>query len=617
MNNYQILLAYLENNSEYSLTKIKELLGEDDDNYILGTFFSALGNAIEKISDDTLVDECQYIFDSCNLVNDLIKTGENLDDRAITNGIGFCERRISRVLKQLKNGEIRLLVKSIKHEISNMVITNKKRIDAERSQEDYQFVHHLIFKDRNWGVLKEVLSNFPYLINVRKNKHSLLDDVIDTYRRLIKQPYNEDNYIYFENILKLIYYSNKFIYSEEERERHLKKLKQMIESTKNQPCIVSKLERVRDILRDQKHEHRYDGESIIEDNITDGMLYEIAYIKKNDIIDDPGRVDLTRIPVFTIDSGNSKILDDGLSLEIIPEGYRLGIHIADVCHFVKEGSLIDCEAYNRGITFYLQDKIMPMIPYELGMELCSLLPYEKRKVISCFVILDKNGNRLGYSFQRSTIVSKQKINCNEVGKIINNGCNDEKLQQTLKLLYELSDMEADKIKSDDEGEAITGSSLLAPFMIMANQIAANHFDQHQWPFIFRVMSKPDDEALGKKLYYLDRMLEETVISREEYKKILSIIQSNKPQGEYAIKNISHYALGYDSYGRWTSPLRNYNDLTNQRLIDTFILQSLTDEQRERLIDIWSHKLPAIVEHINKVERKYENGRRAKCKVLLR
>ncbi|MGD2170131.1 MAG: ribonuclease R [Chlamydiota bacterium] len=370
--------------------------------------------------------------------------------------------------------------------------------------------------------------------------------------------------------------------------------------------IITKLKKVTGSIDDPS----FDIDAIIEE-------YEIRHlfskeiksfvkkigssVQKKDLKD---RKDFTHLETITIDPETAKDFDDALSLEKDNEGnYLLGVHIADVAHYIEEGSLLDLEAFERANSTYFPGICIPMLPQELSNGLCSLKPNVIRLCQSVLMKIDPDGNIIGYQIVRSYIKSKKRFTYEEAFSIIENK-KKSKYAPTLHLMVELCHLlkkqrfqrgsidfalpEA-RINVDKKGNptSITiieydiSHQLVEEFMLKANEVVATHLSNKNKNVIFRIHDKPSDETMQDFFTLLreygfivpknpnQRQLQDIFLKAKEspYWKEISIafIKSMK-LAFYSQENLGHYGLSLENYCHFTSPIRRYPDLIIQREI---------------------------------------------------
>ena len=337
-----------------------------------------------------------------------------------------------------------------------------------------------------------------------------------------------------------------------------------------------------------------------------------------------GRMDLRALPIFTIDSAETKDIDDAISLTRTSEGgFELGVHIADVSHYVTPGTELDNEAFNRATSVYYADQVVPMLPKSLSNGICSLNEKELRLAFSCLMRLDKEGNLTDYKFVKSVICSRVKGVYSEINALLA-GTADADIQAkyaevvdqlpAMKELYGhrarlrkergCMDIESGEVKLilDENGHCIDvkkrtsgeSESMIEEFMLLANQCAAHFARVKQIPFVYRVHEEPNAEKL-ERLHTLlqacginDHFAKEVPVPKElsailegvrgtPYEQIINTgMLRCMSKALYEEKPKGHYGLVLKDYAHFTSPIRRYPDLAIHRIL-TDLLQG-TDKE---------------------------------------
>ena len=337
---------------------------------------------------------------------------------------------------------------------------------------------------------------------------------------------------------------------------------------------------------------------------------------------------------FTIDCDETKDMDDAVSLIKKEDGhYILGVHIMDVAHYVKRGTHLDKEAYDRGLSTYPANTVIPALPHILSNGICSLNPNSKRLTKSIIMELDENGELINYNLVNSCITSKKKMAYSKVNKILDNEeIDDDYLPyvDNLKLMKELSDKltaireregmltfneEEVAIIEDDKGNIMgiekkdngAAGKIIENYMIMANYCADLYLNFTIGRSIHRVHANPDPKrleqakdklsSLGINLpkvdnidtsSYLQTVLDEYKDS-SQYPIVSEILLQALPRAIYSPYPLGHFGLGLSYYSHFTSPIRRYPDLKVQQIIDSYIANDLnTIESEEKLAEICEH-----------------------------
>ena len=355
-----------------------------------------------------------------------------------------------------------------------------------------------------------------------------------------------------------------------------------------------------------------------EDVLEEAHAYDNAVI---DQAEAAKRLDLRTIPIFTIDSAETKDIDDAISLQKLADGYELGVHIADVSHYVRPGSALDTEAFERATSIYYADKVIPMLPTQLSNGICSLNQGEERLAFSCLMRLDEQGNISSYKFVKTVICSRVKGVYKEINALLapEEGADLSELQakyapvaDQLPVMDELyrkrmelrkkrggMDIESTEAKfiMDENGRCIdivkhergTSECMIEEFMLLANQCAANAGRTNKVPFVYRVHEAPDAEKMEKlsatllacglnakfknpipTQLELAALLDETRGQPIQIPVHTGILRSMQ-KARYAPQPLGHYGLVLADYAHFTSPIRRYPDLAIHRILSELLL----------------------------------------------
>lgn len=327
------------------------------------------------------------------------------------------------------------------------------------------------------------------------------------------------------------------------------------------------------------------------------------------------RRDFSKIPTFTIDPTDAKDFDDALSFQVLDNGlYEIGVHIADVSHYVKEGSLLDKEAFKRATSVYLVDRVAPMFPEKLSNIVCSLRPNEDKCCFAAVFQLDEKAKVKDVWFGRTLIHSQKRFTYDEAQEILegNDGPFKKELLELNKLAHLLRNerfklgsiaFEAPetKFQLDDNGKPIgvyvkerkDAHLLIEDFMLLANKAVAKFAGKEknengQVPFVYRVHDLPNEEKLidfslfaqkfGYKIQFdnpkqiareLNRLMEE-IAGKPEEAVLQQLAIRTMSKAIYTTDNIGHYGLGFEYYTHFTSPIRRYPDVMVHRLLERLL-----------------------------------------------
>jgi ribonuclease R len=321
------------------------------------------------------------------------------------------------------------------------------------------------------------------------------------------------------------------------------------------------------------------------------------------------RLDLREKRVFTIDPVDAKDFDDAIHIEHLPSGdYALGVHIADVSHFVPEGTLLDAEAFARGTSTYLVDRVIPMLPEQLSNGVCSLRPREDKLTYSCLMTVSPRGAVKDYRIAETVIHSQQRFTYEEAQAIIEGETRAHPLRDDMLLAAKLArtltqkrmaagsidfDIPEVRVVLDDEGVPIEvvrrprqeANRLIEEFMLLANRTVAEEVGKRQKkPFVYRVHDAPNEEKIRTLAEYVRAFgyrlpLTDGRVSRHDLNALLHHVQgtAEEPVIEtaavqamakaiYSPHNVGHFGLGFAHYAHFTSPIRRYPDLIAHRLL---------------------------------------------------
>ncbi|MFC4652786.1 ribonuclease R [Lactococcus nasutitermitis] len=347
-----------------------------------------------------------------------------------------------------------------------------------------------------------------------------------------------------------------------------------------------------------------------------------------------GRVDFREEVTYTIDGDDSKDLDDAIHVKRLDNGnFELGVHIADVSHYVTEGSIIDKEALSRGTSVYVVDRVVPMLPVRLSNGICSLNENEVRLTLSCVMEINKKGTVVKSEIQPSVIQTTYRMTYNNVNRILLKGLEGhremrekfEKIVSSLEIGKELHEILEDvrdnrgalefeeseaKIILDDKGHPIdivkrerdVAERMIESFMLMANETVASWFIKNKYPSIYRVHETPKEKAFAKlqemaadKGFSLvsnsNKALQyfQEEIKGSSYEKPLAYqLRHTMATAIYSEKNTGHYGLASKNYTHFTSPIRRYPDLLVHRLIHLYLKNhsnKVKEEQKEKIPEI--------------------------------
>ena len=364
-----------------------------------------------------------------------------------------------------------------------------------------------------------------------------------------------------------------------------------------------------------------------------------------------GRRDLRDLRMVTIDGEDAKDLDDAVSIEKLKNGnYRLGVHIADVTHYVRENNPLDKEALKRATSVYLIDRVIPMLPRKLSNGICSLNPKVDRLTLSCFMEIDGKGEIVNHEITESVIKTNERMTYTDVTKILKD--NDEELIKRYDYLYEDFKMMEElcnilrakrtkrgaidfeiaeaKIILNELGKPIEikpyereiANRMIEEFMLAANETVAEHMFWTHLPFVYRIHENPDEEKLAKfkefiyNLGYTIKWTEEIrpksfqeilekVKGKNEETVVSTLLLRSMMQARYAPECAGHFGLAAQYYCHFTSPIRRYPDLQIHRIIKEHLHGEIDEKRANKLKNI----VGFAAKQSSEMERKAQDAER--------
>lgn len=531
-----------------------------------------------------------------NLFKDFVKTINELDDEGviyITNqGYIHNASKLNIFLGTIKNIKRYYAICELNnHELITIYNENLKNAYLN----DYVRVH---INKNDTGEVMDVLKHSLWeIIATYKNHSYIIDDRFFPYELIVSNPkkiHLVDGHIVK---LKINSYDDMLIKCE---------VKELI-GHKNDPGM--------DILKfviQSGVPYVFDEETLKETNkIINNYQKNLEKELKN-------RLDLTNELIVTIDGLDAKDLDDAISLKINDNGnFLLGVHIADVSYFVKEDSILDKQAFTRGTSIYLVDRVIPMLPHQLCNDACSLNENEIKLTMSCIMEIDNLGNVIDYEIKPSFIKSNARLDYDDVNNLFEHKSTNKKYTKEIKemlfMMKRLSDIlskkmlnngyiqlniDEAKIIMDDKTNKIikiekriskAAEKLIENFMILANETVASHIFYLQLPFIYRVHAPIEATKMSTLISELQEIdasihLKTATLSSKKLQEILdkfknkdneyivnNYILRSMSKAIYSIDNIGHFGLGSKCYTHFTSPIRRYPDLIVHRFLKKYLV----------------------------------------------
>lgn len=386
--------------------------------------------------------------------------------------------------------------------------------------------------------------------------------------------------------------------------------------------------------------YKYDINTSFPEEVEEEVKSLPMEVREEDL---KGRRDLRDEVIFTIDGDDTKDIDDAISIKKEGDTYTLGVHIADVSYYVKEGSPLDKEAMDRGTSVYLVDRVIPMLPHELSNGICSLNPNVLRLAISCVMKYDSEAKLLDYDIFPSVIRSRKQMTYKNVNSILEKNIVPEGYEEFVDDLKTMSEfatilrkakvkrgyldfyVDEAKILVDDacvpykitKRERGIGENLIEDFMIAANECVATHIYNMDLPFIYRIHESPKEDKLRDFLNFVSNLgykvtgdlkgnkgiavqkLLKFVRDKKEGQVLTSLLLRCMQKAIYSPTNVGHFGLGSSCYTHFTSPIRRYPDTTVHRLLRTYLFNH---DLSSHTIHHYEEKLIFVADHSSAMER---------------
>lgn len=369
-----------------------------------------------------------------------------------------------------------------------------------------------------------------------------------------------------------------------------------------------------------------------------------------------GRMDIRDWQMVTIDGEDAKDLDDAISLTKEGENYKLGVHIADVTNYVQEKSALDREAYKRGTSVYLVDRVIPMLPHILSNGICSLNEGEDRLALSCIMTINDKGNVVDYKIAETVICVDRRMTYTSVKKILEEQDEEEckkyeefvpmfqMMEKVAGILREKRkkrgsidfDFPETKMVLDEQGKPIelkpydrnVAAKIIEDFMLLANETVAEHYFWQEIPFVYRTHEQPDEEKIQKLAIFINNFghsmhIANNAVRPKEIQKLLVKVEGTNEealisrlalrsmkQAKYTPENTGHFGLATTYYCHFTSPIRRYPDLQIHRIIKEDLRGRMNENRREHYEKI----LPEVTKQCSERERLAEEAERETIKL---
>ncbi len=578
----------------------------NDGNKAADVLFSLINEQIDTMTDTKLLDRTVEVMKYIGL---LLVNSETVDRKLVSRKLYKLGEKLSRIERE---GKKKYNMKHLQSEFKKVrrQINELDTMLEDKEPKRYELMKYLINETRNIDYIDCTVKNMPNIVNVQdKDKVSLFRNLINRYLENVED-YNEENIQYYNNMISYIMNQKNFSLSEKERRqclldinKYLNKLTYKKKAAKANAKKVVWVDRLVDLIKElneQKKDiteiaNKYNVQVYFDDEILEQAKLskepKEGQMKDREILDDF---------IITIDGEDAIEIDDALSCKKLPNGnYLLGVHIASVLGYFEYTSNIVQEALTRTRAIYLPAKYqtkdndfqraIPIFPYSFSAEAGSLIENSPKLARTFYFEIDPQGNLVNERFIKSVIRNNKKMTYEDVNEIIQNGTQDEQLQETitnLNIVANLLDTKTNvselykNIKENTEDcselrvKKMGSENIVYQAMLLTGTRVATFFNDHNYPCLYRV-HKIDQENSGKLQAIIDNITEN--YGGKEFKNLYKLLEGIYPKGFYATEG-KHDGLGKEHYCHCTSGLRRAADIVVEHALEVCYDKTPTEEE---------------------------------------
>ncbi len=621
--------------------KYESLLSSCNDNpdNLINIIFKAVNEEIDNINEHKALDRVVEILKYIEIA---IGNNDNINRKIVNRKVTKLIEKLSRVLDEKKLTNI----DKINNEFNKVQKELEKIIELcnEKETKQYNFINYLIEGTKDIEYLEFTLKKMPALVNVTdKDQVPLFRNLVKSYLKNLNED-NEENILYYRNLITLIMSQKCFSLSEIEKRKVLEEIYKCINkmsfNKKSQKKNYTKLEMLKefaDVIKSTE-EKKLDIDEIaskynIEINFSDRLIEE-SHLNKVPMIGQMTDREEVKDYIISIDGESAVEIDDALSCKKLPNGnYLLGVHIASVLGYYPYESEIVQNAINRSQSIYLPHKYqtkenssnrtIPIFPFEFCAKKASLLEGEKKLTRSYFFEIDKDGNIVKKEFKKTYIRNNRQLTYDEANAIIKHGTTDEKLQQTINDLLDVTKILDEKYVSTelygiikdnvlDTSELrvrkVGSENIVCQAMLLTGNCVAEFFYENNYPLIYRVHYV--NEENNKKILAMIDSLNNTY-EGNQFKELYQLINEIYPKGKYDIEG-RHTGLNLDHYCHCTSVLRRAADIVVEHALEVCYDKNPTQEELQKLKNEIASKVDDInskQHHIDYFVKEYQKKHR--------
>lgn len=578
----------------------------NDGNKAADVLFSLINEQIDTMTDTKLLDRTVEVMKYIGL---LLVNSETIDRKLVSRKLYKLGKKLSRIERE---GKKKYNMKHLQSEFKKVrrQINELDTMLEDKEPKRYELMKFLINETRNIDYIDCTVKNMPNIVNVQdKDKVSLFRNLINKYLENVEE-YNEENIQYYNNMISYIMNQKNFSLSEKERKqclldinKYLNKLTYKKKAAKANAKKVVWVDRLVDLIKELNEQkkniteiaNKYNVQVYFDDEILEQAKLckepKEGQMKDREILDDF---------IITIDGADAIEIDDALSCKKLPNGnYLLGVHIASVLGYFEYTSNIVQEALTRTRAIYLPAKYqtkdndfqraIPIFPYSFSAEAGSLIENSPKLARTFYFEIDPQGNLVNERFIKSVIRNNKKMTYEDVNEIIQNGTQDEQLQETitnLNIVANLLDTKTHvselykniKENTEDYSELrvkkMGSENIVYQAMLLTGTRVATFFNDHNYPCLYRV-HKIDQENSGKLQAIIDNITEN--YGGKEFKNLYKLLEGIYPKGFYATEG-KHDGLGKEHYCHCTSGLRRAADIVVEHALEVCYDKTPTEEE---------------------------------------
>ena len=601
-----------------------------DPNATINVIFELLNEEVDSMTDTKCLNKTIELI---NYLTIIISNFDEINRKLIGRRLNKLSEKLDRIESERKKYFVNR--KHIKKEFDRLrvEIDNALELTDKQETKQYDFMKFLVNTSRDFEYLEYTLDKVPSLVNVKDR------DDLPLFRNVIKRLFeasldnNLENVVYYENIISLILSQDSFELNSNERKKCLDEIYKYIcqlnvnkRNAKKHKITIDYFKKLVETIKNLDTNKK--NIQTIADKYNIKIHFEPEIIEHAKLVKTPKTGEMTGRKqindyIISIDSEKTYEIDDALSCVKLDNGnYLFGVHIASILSYFPYDSDIVTEAIERNQSIYLhkkfqladgtQSKTIPLFPYEFSTKTGSLASSEPKFARSYYFEIDQNGNVVNEIFYKSIIVNSKRTTYDDVNKVLKDGSDDKKYEETVRNLKEVTDLLSAKNKTaflyeqikentDDYSDLRVKNSgaqnIVYQAMMLTGQLVAEFFARNNYPFIYRVHEVNEDNA--EKLQFLIETLNKSY-GGQQFEKLYHILEGVYPKGWYAMEG-KHVGLGLEHYCHCTSGLRRAADIVAEHALEVCYDKEPTEEELEELRQDIESKIRVINEKQKPIE----------------